>query len=947
LWGYGISGDVPILLLRIDDRDQLILMREAVQAHAYWRMMGFTTDLVICNEDRSGYRQELQDEIVAYITAGGNPIDRPGGIFVRRSEQIPEEDFVLLQSTARVMLIGGNGTLAEQAARRFRVERPAPILEVPANPRPSSADAGTLEPRTDLIFDNGHGGFTPDGREYVVRTGAGQRTPAPWVNILANPFFGTVVTESGGGYTWNENAHEYRLTPWTNDAVSDTQGEAIYVRDEETGVFWSPTPAPAPDTGPYLTRHGFGYSVFHHLAHGIFTELWVYVATDATVKFLTLKLRNVSGRVRKLSVTGYVEWVLGESRSKSASHIITELDPKSGTVCAQNGYHLDMPDRVAFFDVSEFEKTFTSDRTEFIGRNGSLASPDALRRQRLSGKRGAALDPCTAVQSKLEIGDGQEREITYILGAGPNMDDARELIRRFRGNQPARQALNQVWDYWNRTLSAVQIETPDKSLDVLANGWLVYQTLACRMWGRSGFYQSGGAYGFRDQLQDSMALIHSQPALMRAHLLHSAANQFEEGDAQHWWHPPLGRGVRTHCSDDLLWLPLAVSRYVYAVGDTGVLDERIPFLQAPLLKQEEEAHYDLPHHGENSGSLYEHCVRALNHATTRGAHGLPLMGGCDWNDGMNLIGHEGKGESVWLAFFLHKVLIEFSGIATQRGDHDFAAQCLQQAEELRVHVEENAWDGDWYRRAYFDNGDPLGSHDNVECRIDSISQSWSVLSGSGEPARRELAMTSLNKHLVREEDGVVLLLDPPFDKSDQEPGYIKGYVPGVRENGGQYTHAAIWATMAFAAMGNCERAWQLMSLINPVSHGSTPEAIANYRVEPYVVAADVYGRAPHTGRGGWTWYTGSAAWMYRLIVESLLGIHLKVDHLEITPCIPAAWHGYKLSYRFHETTYHLEFTRTGEGSKIQTLTLDDETIPGNSVPLINDTREHRVLITVG
>jgi cellobiose phosphorylase len=947
LWGYGISGDMPILLVQIDDRDQLPLVSEAIQAHAFWRLMGFPADLVICNEDRSGYRQELQDDIVAQVAAGGHPVDRPGGIFVRRSEQIPEEDFILLKSAARVVLVGGNGSLAEQAAKRFRVERPMPLLETLAGPRRTQTSTAQIPDRTDLIHDNGYGGFTWDGREYVIRTTAMQKPPAPWCNVIANPFFGTIVTDSGGGYTWTENAHEYRLSPWTNDAVSDVQGEALYVRDEESGLFWSPTPAPAPGAGNYITRHGFGYSVFEHHNDGIYTELWVYVATDASVKFMTLKIRNTSGRSRRLAITGYVEWVLGETRHKSSAHVVTELDPKSGTVCARNTYHLDMSDRVGFFDVSEFEKTFTADRSEFIGRNGTLATPDAMRRQRLSGKRGPGLDPCTAVQTKLELHDGQEREVTFLLGAGRNVDDARELIGRFRGNGPARQALKQVWDYWNHTLGAVQVETPDKSMDVLANGWLLDQTLACRMWGRSGFYQSGGAFGFRDQLQDSMALIHSQPALIRAHLLHCAANQFAEGDVQHWWHPPTGRGVRTHCSDDLLWLPMAVCRYVAAVGDTGVLDETINYLQAPPLRQEEESRYDLPHHGEDAGNLYDHCVRAIKRSLTHGEHGLPLIGGCDWNDGMNLVGHEGKGESVWLAFFLHEVLREFEKLAGARGDQEFAQQCSSEAEGLRERVNDQAWDGNWYRRAYFDNGEPLGSSTNEECRIDSISQSWSVLSGAGSPGRPELAMASLNKYLVRDEERIILLLEPPFDKSSLEPGYIKGYVPGVRENGGQYTHAAIWATMAFAAMGDRQRAWELMAMINPVKHGATRESIDTYRVEPYVAAADVYGRQPHTGRGGWTWYTGSAAWMYRLITESLLGIHLAADHLELTPLMPAGWNGFVVNYRFHETGYRIEFTRSGAGQTIQDVTIDGHASEGNVVPLVNDLQPHTVQVRVG
>ena len=948
LWGYAISGDLPIVLLQIGDLANIELVRQLIQAHAYWRLKGLVVDLVIWNEDRAGYRQALQDQILGLVAVGleSQIIDRPGGIFIRSAEQISEEDRTLFQTVARVILSDNWGTLAEQ------LDRPLPpVVRVPRLPwkvpRPELPAAFNL-PQRELILANGIGGFTPDGREYVITTTPEQLTPAPWVNVLANAQFGSVISESGQAYTWAENAHEFRLTPWDNDPVSDTGGEAFYLRDEDTGQFWSPTPLPRRGATPYVSRHGFGYSVFEHTESGIHSELWIYVATDAPVKFAVLKLHNQSGRARRLSATGYVEWVLGDLRPKTAMHVATEVDAASGAIYARNAYNTEFPDRVAFFDVDDPQRSFTCDRAEFIGRNGSLKNPAALGRTHLSGKLGSGLDPCCALQVGVNLGDGQTREIVFRLGVGgiPGAEDANRLVHRFRGNDAARRTLEAVWAFWNHSLGAVQVETPDESLNVLANGWLLYQTLACRMWARSGYYQSGGAFGFRDQLQDAMALVHNEPGLLRAQLLLSASRQFSEGDVQHWWHPPAGRGVRTHCSDDYLWLALATSRYVLCSGDTGVLEEAVPFLAGRPLNPDDESYYDLPGSASGTESLYQHCLRAIRYGMRFGEHGLPLIGSGDWNDGMNRVGIHGKGESVWLGFFLIEVLRQFGTLAQQHDDPDFAEFCATEGQRLRDNIEQHAWDGDWYRRAWFDDGTPLGSAGNSECQIDSISQSWSVLSGisvgvnSSERSRR--AMQALDARLVRREAGLVQLLDPPFDQTDLDPGYIKGYVPGVRENGGQYTHAAIWAAMAFAALGDNRRAWEITTLINPANHAKSTDAIAVYKVEPYVMAADIYAVSPHTGRGGWTWYTGSAGWMYRLIVESLLGLRLEVDKLHITPCLPAHWPGFKLHYRFRETVYHIIVVQDGAAG----LSVDGVELEGRVIRLLNDHREHYVEVKV-
>jgi cellobiose phosphorylase len=947
LWGYGISGDAPIVLLRVTDPTRIELVQQILQAHAYWRMKGLPVDLVILNEDTSVYRQPLQDQIFSLIASGieAQMVDKPGGIFVRRLEQVSIEDRVLLQSVARLVLADENGTLTEQ------LELPALQESIIPSLTPARAPARELPkplPPPDLIFNNGLGGFTRDGREYIITLSGDQVTPAPWVNVLANPYFGTVVSESGSAYTWVENCHEFRLTPWNNDPVTDATGEAFYVRDEQTGQFWSPTPLPARGASPYIIRHGFGYSVFEHTEHGIVSELTVYVAMDAPVKFAVLKLRNVSGRPRHLSVTGYWEWVLGEVRHKSALHVQTEVDLKTGALLARNPFNTEFAERIAFVDVNDSARTLTGDRREFIGRNASLSDPKALKRVRLSGKTGAGLDPCAAVQVTFDLPAGLQRETCFRLGVGRSMAEVQNLIRRFRPAEASRVALEGVWQYWKQTLGAVQVETPDPSVNVMANGWLLYQTLSGRLWARTGFYQSGGAFGFRDQLQDVMALVHAEPALTREHLLRAAAHQFREGDVQHWWHPPVSRGVRTRCSDDYLWLPYATCRYVACVADTGVLDEAVPFLEGRPLKPEEESYYDLPNRSEVSATLYQHCVRAIEHALKFGQHGLPLMGGGDWNDGMNLVGKDGRGESVWLAFFLYDVLTQFAELARRRADIAFADRCLAQAHQLQQNIEQQAWDGNWYRRAYFDNGEPLGSHTNPECQIDSLPQSWSIISRAGNPDRARQAMGAVDARLINPVAGLIQLFDPPFDQSALNPGYIKGYIPGVRENGGQYTHGAIWTTMAFALLGDAGRAWDLFALLNPVHHSATPSQTATYKVEPYVVAADVYAVPPHTGRGGWTWYTGSAGWMYRLLIETLLGVNLEGNQLRLTPSLPKTWNVFTLHYRYHQTPYHIRITRLpGIPPGGSRLSLDGQPLAGNSIPLLDDQRDHSVEMQLG
>jgi len=938
LWGYSISGDLPIVLLKIEQQANMLLAKQLIQAHAYWRLKGLSVDLVIWNEEHSGYRQVFQNEIQDLIPA--ELVDRPGGVFVRASDQISNEDRILFQTVARINISDNGGTLADHVKRKPSAKVMVPNIAGVVQTQPP---ANITMPLPDnLVFFNGLGGFSPDGSEYIIII-KDNKTPAPWANVIANPNFGTVISESGSAYTWTENAHELRLTPWNNDPVTDSGGEAFYLRDEESGHFWSTTILPTAGDSLYITRHGFGYSTFEHIEDGIHSEMTVYVDIEEPVKFTVLKIRNDSGRARKLSATGYIEWVMGDIREKSAMYIHTEVDPDSGALFAKNPYNTEFPNRVAFFDVDYIKRTFTADRTEFIGRNGTLKNPDAMLRQKLSGKIGLALDPCGAIQIPFEMVPGEEYEIIFRIGAGKTSQEATETARKFRGSVCAKDSLEKVKSYWKNILGAFQVETPDAAINLITNGWLTYQTISSRLWGRSGYYQSGGAFGFRDQLQDVLSLLHVAPHFAREQILLCASRQFKEGDVQHWWHSPTGRGVRTRCSDDYLWLPFVTSQYISHTRDIGVLNESSPFLEGRQLNQDEESYYDIPVLSNKYATLYEHCVQAIKHGLIFGEHGLPLIGTGDWNDGFDKVGNEGKGESVWMAFFLYDILVRFEGIAREHGDSPFADECNKQAQQLKKNIEKNAWDGQWYKRAWFDNGTPLGSSTNEECKIDSIAQSWSVLSGAGDEVHINTAMDEAYQNLVQKDIGIIQLFEPPFDKSELNPGYIKGYVPGVRENGGQYTHAAIWMIMAFAKLGKNNRVWELLNIINPVNHGNTPEAIATYKVEPYVLAADVYARAPHAGRGGWTWYTGSAGWLYQLITEFFLGLQQEGNKLKFAPCVPKEWESFKIHYRYRNTVYHISVTQKSGLDEIF-ITVDGAEQKDKVITLLDNKVEHNVQI---
>jgi len=953
LWAHGISGDLPIVLVRIDEAEEIDIVRQLLRAHEYWRLKLIDVDLVILNEHGATYAQDLHDSLETLVRTSQSTLVHEGhaghgGVYILRGDQLSTEDRTLLQTAARAVLLSRRGTLADQV---IRLERPERIAPPAAPPGSSQTRSEVAAPRPDLEFFNGLGGFADGGREYVTILGPGQSTPAPWLNVIANASFGFQVSESGSGYTWSGNSRENQLTPWSNDPVSDPVSEAIYVRDDDSGELWGPTAQPIRcEESTYVARHGAGYSRFEHLHDGIELNLVQFVLLDDPLKISVLTIENRSGRSRRVSVTAYAEWALGTSRGASAPRIVTALEPETQALLVRNPWNTEFAGRIAFLDLGGRQTAWTADRTEFLGRNGAPDRPAGLGRgYRLQGAAGAGMDPCAALQTSFELADGARTQVLVLLGEADGATAAADLIRRGR-TADHEATLRGVASHWDETQGTVQVRTPDRSMDIMLNRWLIYQTLACRLWARTAFYQAGGAYGFRDQLQDVIALVTPKRELAREHLLRAAAHQFAEGDVQHWWHPPSGRGVRTRISDDRLWLPYAVDRYLAVTGDAAVLDETVPYLEGPALQPDQTDAYFQPERSPESASLFDHCVAALDRSLAVGAHGLPLIGTGDWNDGMNRVGNEGRGESVWLGWFLHTVLAAFAPIAEARGQRPRAERWRAHMKSLRRALERHGWDGDWYRRAYFDDGTPLGSASNAECRIDSIAQSWSVLSGAANPPHAERAMAAVEEYLVRRGDGLVLLFTPPFDHSDVDPGYVKGYLPGIRENGGQYTHGAIWSVLAFAALGDGDKAGELFSILNPINHASTRAGVHRYKVEPYVMAADVYTEPPHVGRGGWTWYTGSAGWMYQAGVEWILGFRLRGTTLLLDPCIPRAWPRYEIDFRYHSARYLIVVENPhGVSRGVASSELDGQALTGGgaAIPLADDGATHHVRVVLG
>ena len=943
LWAYGVSGDVPIVLVLLGKLEECEFLNEILEAHEYWWIKNLNVDLVIVTEDEDTYNQPLHGLVKDIVASRQNHdvLNRPTDVFIIDRAKLSQEDLTLFYSSARIVLKGDAGDLKDQMTI-------TPIRDLPARKKLSDEllefrKTQIREPS--LTYFNGLGGFNLEGREYIIKLENGQNTPTPWVNVIANPNFGFTVSESGSGYTWAENSRENKLSPWSNDPVGDTPGEIIYISDTDTGAVWTPTALPIRDEETYIARHGFGYSSFKHNSHGIEQRLVQFVPIADSVKISILGLKNTSSKKRSLTLTYYIRPVLGVSDQDTAMHIRTSLS-ETGTLLIENPYNEDFANRIAFVDISLTQRCVTSDRKEFFG-TGGITSPDSLKREGLSDKVGIGCDPCAAMQVNLTLKPNENREVVFLFGSCNSMQEVNDYTEKYRKIQEAKEAMWAVMKFWELKLDTVRVNSPYVSLNLMLNGWLEYQIISCRIWARSAFYQSGGAFGFRDQLQDSLAIAHIWPEMTRKQILLHARHQFVEGDVQHWWHEPKGKGTRTRFSDDLLWLPYVTAEYIRITGDLAILTEHIPFVQDTLLTDAMDEKYGVPTTSDFTASLFDHCVRAIDKSLKVGVHGIPLMGSGDWNDGMNTIGNKGHGESVWLGWFLINVLDLFIPLCETMAESDKILKYSKHKNKLIDSIEKNAWDGNWYRRAYFDNGTPLGSVQNTECKIDSISQTWSILSGAGNPDHVQQAMRSLEDYLIDRRDGIIKLLTPPFEHSDLEPGYIKAYVPGVRENGGQYTHAAAWVIIAFAKLGDGDKAMELFELINPINHTHNLREYSRYKAEPYVIAADVYAVHPHIGRGGWSWYTGSAGWVYRAGLEYLLGFQKNKETIVMDPCIPRRWEEYSISYKYLNSHYNIKVLNPNQVCRgVKRLHIDGVILEGNAIPLVDDGKIHFVELTL-
>ncbi|MCW9705879.1 GH36-type glycosyl hydrolase domain-containing protein [Fodinibius salsisoli] len=981
LWTYGISGDHPVIVFRIDKSEQLKSVERMLKGHLLWKQRGLQTDLVILNDHMSGYVDELQQGLQqtvesSYSRYQGHENDN---VFVLRSDRLPEDDLVLILTVASVVLEGSLPKI-DDLIQKQKVDSFHKGVDAVTYSRASIAESTVtdiMDSKTELQFFNGYGGFSKEDNEYRILLkpdpdrGLHQLPPAPWINIIANPSFGFIATETGAGYTWSENSRENKLSSWSNDPTLDPHSEAFYIRDEERQTYWSPTAGPVPGHGRYEVSHGFGYTRHRHTSYGIESELLQFVPREDPVKISKLSICNKSSKKRHLSLFSYQAWVLGINREASARYIVQEANQEGDTIYARNHYNNEFAGRMAFSSflpvprssphyVEEKGLAFTTDREKFIGRNCSLKRPRAVAEQtQLDNEVKIGGDPCAAFQLTITLEPEEKIECIALMGEGDTAKEAEQLAQRYRDHQQVEKAFEEVREFWTHSLGRIDIQTPDPALNLMMNGWLLYQTIACRMWSRAAFYQAGGAYGFRDQLQDAMAALYVDPQMTRDQILLHASRQFIKGDVQHWWHPPTGRGVRTKISDDRLWLPYVTAFYIESTGDEAILDETISYLEARKLADHEHEAYLQPSRRplsglsdtNISGSLYEHCIKAIDITLKMGAHGLPLIGAGDWNDGMNRVGHEGQGESVWLGFFMYSILQTFIPYCKQMGDEERAERYQKSAHKLAKHLNQEGWDGNWYIRAFYDNGTPLGSAQNNECRIDAVAQAWSVISGAAPEEKKRKALAALEEYLISEQDGLIRLLTPPFDQTKRNPGYIKGYIPGVRENGGQYTHAALWTVRAFAEMGSGEKAVKYLRMINPINHAREQKAADLYKVEPYVVAGDVYGEPPHVGQGGWSWYTGSAGWMYRVALESILGIRLKGNTMTIQPVISPEWEDYSIRWKSEDgrTVYDVEVQNpNGLESGGLEGTIDEQLVSFPEgvakVKLKNDNQNHSVVL---
>ncbi|MFL0194789.1 GH36-type glycosyl hydrolase domain-containing protein [Clostridium sp. WILCCON 0269] len=940
LWPYGISGDLPIVLVIIRDESHMELVRQLLLAHEYWSLKGLWVDLVLLNLQDTSYVQLLQDKIRDAVNSRRlSKKNASGGVFVYNRSTMNQKDIDFFIAVARIVIDAEKGELIKHL-KDTEEEKIGSYGDVVINKKNSSNYSFKIP---ELQYFNDIGGFSKDGKSYFIILKNYSNTPAPWINVISNKKFGFHISENGVSYTWNKNSRENKLTTWSNDPVMDSEAEAIYIKDDVTEQTWSISPKPVRDSGEYLIEHGFGFSTFKHEANEILGEMTVFADIDDSVKISRVRLKNIGRGKRKLSLSYYAKLVLGVCHEQTSQYIYTGFNNKEQYIYARNPYSECFSKGICYMKILGGKNlSYTSSREEFIGRGGDVSAPKGLQSENFSGRVGAGVDPCFAENIKIELNENSETEILILLGQEDSFEEISRVIQKYNNIGSCTEELEKVQDYWEKLFNVIKVHTPDDAMNIMLNGWLMYQVITCRYWARTAFYQSGGAYGFRDQLQDVMAICYLEPDITRNHIIYSASRQYLEGDVQHWWHPFVESGIRTRFSDDLLWLPYVVAEYIQNTGDYSILEEEAPYLEDDQLKDGEDERYKISNVSKEKGTVYEHCIKAIEKSLKFGPHNIPLMGSGDWNDGMSTVGNKGQGESIWLGWFLYSILDKFQLICKFKEDNEQSDKYLKLKEFIRENIEKNGWDGSWYRRAYFDDGTPLGSVENEECQIDSISQSWAVISGAAKKSRAREAVDALERNLIREDKGLILLLTPAFDKSSLEPGYIKGYIPGVRENGGQYTHAAIWSVLALAKMCHNDRAYKAFSMINPINHTKTYLNCEIYKVEPYVMSADVYAIDSHVGRGGWSWYTGAAGWMYTTGIDTILGMKFKGEAgFTISPCIPDRWEEYSIKYTRDQCIYNIKVEKHSEKG----VWLDGNKIDNKIVPFLEE-GEHEVKVNI-
>ena len=911
LWKYGISGDLPIILVKIKDINDSYVVKEALKAYEFFRTKNLETELVILDEEKHSYENYVREEIEGIVLNSQMAYLKniKGGIFEISKNEIDKQDLNLLNFVAAIVIDGSKGGIKNalkdmedeylEKYKEIGKEADSIIIE-----QENSENIDILQNKENLKYYNEYGAFSEDGKEYLIKVNKENRLPTVWSNIMANKKFGTLVTENMGGYTWHRNSRLNRITSWENQANFDIPSEVIYLKNLDSKKTWSLGLNPMPDEKNYNVIFGFGYTKYIHKNDGLEQELEIFVPPEDSLKVEILKLKNTTLNRKKIKIVYYIKPVLGEDEIKTNGYINLKYDSNNNIICAQNLYNSDFPNDVIYVSNSEKIKSYTGDKSFFIG-NGSISNPEGLKKTSLNNENSLGKKTCIAYEVEVEIESLAEKEIIFTLGAEESILDSKNMAYKYNKIQNCKQELEKVKSGWKDLLSNLQVETPLESLNIILNGWAIYQTIQSRLIARTGFYQSGGAYGFRDQLQDTLCLKYLDPEILKKQILKHSRHQFVEGDVEHWWHDETERGIRTKFSDDLLWLPYLTCEYIEFTGDYTILDEVTPYIKGKTLAENEDERYDKYSQTDESYSIYDHCIKAIEKGLNFGEHGLPKIGSGDWNDGFSNVGPKGRGESVWLGFFLYNVLSKFIPLCKTKDDVDLAEKYEQIKNNLKRALNTNGWDGRWYKRAFMDDGNTLGSMENDECRIDSIAQSWSTISNAGDNDKKYISMESLENHLIDRENGIIKLLDPPFEKGKLNPGYIKAYVPGVRENGGQYTHAAVWVIIAEALLGFGDKATELYRMINPIEHARTKDSSNKYKVEPYVIPADIYGASNLAGRGGWTWYTGSSSWYYKAGIEYILGLKIKEGIMSIEPCISKDWEEYSMKYKWKNSIYNI------------------------------------------